>query len=154
LCPWNNVCVARKRGDQQTFPRKAPKREGALRQGAAFVVLREDGRILLRRRPAKGLLGGMSEVPGSEWRDDVDVEAARKSAPRLGTALRWQRRAGVVNHVFTHFPLALTVFVAKVKRGTKAPKGGRWARIDKLSQEALPNVMRKVIAHALDSALE
>ena len=149
LCPWNEVCVARKRGDQETFPRKAPKREGVLRQGAAFVVLREDGRILLQRRPAKGLLGGMSEVPGSEWRADFDLDEARKSAPRLGKALRWRRRAGVVNHVFTHFPLALTVFVAKAPRGTAALKGGRWASLDKLSQEALPNVMRKVIAHAL-----
>lgn len=149
LCPWNDVCVARERGDQETFPRKAPKREGTLRQGAAFVVLREDGCILLQRRPTKGLLGGMSEVPGSEWRANFDLDAARKSAPKLGKALRWRRRAGVVNHVFTHFPLALTVFVATAERGAKAPKGGRWAGIDKLSQEALPNVMRKVIAHAL-----
>jgi A/G-specific adenine glycosylase len=154
LCPWNDVCTARQRGDQETFPRKAPKREGALRQGAAFVVLRDDGRILLQRRPAKGLLGGMSEVPGSEWRADFDLGEARASAPRLGKGLRWRRRPGVVNHVFTHFPLELTVFVAKASRGTAAPKGGRWASIGKLGQEALPNVMRKVIAHALSFADE
>jgi A/G-specific adenine glycosylase len=150
LCPWNDVCAARKRGDQETFPRKARKREGALRQGAAFVVLREDGRILLQRRPVKGLLGGMSEVPGSDWRADFDLETARKSAPKLGKALRWRRRPGLVNHVFTHFPLALTVFVANAEKSTQAPKGARWGRIDKLGQEALPNVMRKVIAHALN----
>jgi A/G-specific adenine glycosylase len=149
LCPWNDVCAAFKRGDQDTFPRKAPKREGALRHGAAFVVVRADGRILLQRRPAKGLLGGMSEVPGSEWRADFDLAEARKAAPKLGKTLRWRRRPGVVNHVFTHFPLALTVFVASAPRGAAAPKGGRWASIDKLGQEALPNVMRKVIAHAL-----
>jgi A/G-specific adenine glycosylase len=154
LCPWNDVCAARKRGDQETFPRKAPKREGALRQGAAFVILREDGRILLQRRPARGLLGGMSEVPGSEWRADFNLEEARAAAPKLGKALRWQRRAGVVDHVFTHFPLVLTVFVAKAPRGTPAPEGGRWASIGKLGQEALPNVMRKVIAHALSFADE
>jgi A/G-specific adenine glycosylase len=154
LCPWDDGCAARQRGDQETFPHKAPKREGVLRQGAAFVVIREDGRILLQRRPAKGLLGGMSEVPGSEWRTDFDLEKARKSAPKLGKALRWRRRVGLVNHIFTHFPLALTVFVAKAKCATTAPKGGRWASIDKLGQEALPNVMRKVIAHALSVADE
>jgi A/G-specific adenine glycosylase len=95
----------------------------------------------------------MSEVPGSEWRADFDLDEARKSAPKLGRPLRWQRRAGVVTHVFTHFPLALAVFVAKAPRGTAAPKGGRWGSIDKLGQEALPNVMRKVIAHALNFAL-
>lgn len=150
LCPWSETCAARKRGDQETFPRKAPKREGALRQGAAFVVLREDGRILLQRRPEKGLLGGMSEVPGSEWRADFDLDGALDSAPRLAKSLRWRRRAGVVNHVFTHFPLALTVFVARAPRATAAPKGGRWVAVDELGREALPNVMRKVIAHALN----
>jgi A/G-specific adenine glycosylase len=46
------------------------------------------------------------------------------------------------------------VFVAKAPRGTPASKGGRWASIGTLGQEALPNVMRKVIAHALGFADE
>ena len=71
------------RGDQETFPRKAPKREGKLRRGAAFVVLRADGRMLLRRRPEKGLLGGMSEVPGSEWAHDFDVGASARRRAAL-----------------------------------------------------------------------
>ena len=61
------------RGDQETFPRKAPKREGKLRRGAAFVALRADGRVLLRTRPEKGLLGAMTEVPGSDWAHDFDL---------------------------------------------------------------------------------
>jgi A/G-specific adenine glycosylase len=149
LCPWNDSCAAFRRGDQETFPRKAPKREGSLRRGAAFVVLRADRRILLQRRPNKGLLGGMSEVPGSEWTPDFNPAKARASGPKLGADLRWRRRAGVVNHVFTHFPLALTVFVAEAPRALKAPKGTRWVAVNQLKQEALPNVMRKVIAHAL-----
>ena len=149
LCPWNNSCRAFQRSDQARFPRKTPKREGALRKGAAFVVLRADGRILLRRRPKTGLLGGMSEVPGSEWRADFDPAKGRASAPDLGVPLRWRRKVGVVNHVFTHFPLQLTVFVAEAPRDTKAPKGGRWVPVNQLKREALPNVMRKVIAHAL-----
>ena len=56
LCPWNEPCAARALGRQETFPRKTPKREGRLRRGAAFVALRADGHILLRRRPDKGLL--------------------------------------------------------------------------------------------------
>ena len=48
-----SACAARARGDAETFPRKAPKREGRLRRGAAFVALRADGRVLLRTRPAR-----------------------------------------------------------------------------------------------------
>src|SRR5690349_6052110 len=150
LCPWNDSCRAFQRGDPESFPRKAPKREGTLRKGAAFVVLRADGRVLLQRRPKTGLLGGMSEVPGSQWRADFNPAKARAAAPQLGAATRWRRRAGVVNHVFTHFPLQLTVFIAEAPRETKAPKGGRWVAVNQLKREALPNLMRKVIAHALN----
>ncbi len=148
LCPWSEDCVARKRGDQERFPRKAAKREGALRRGAAFVALREDGRVLLRSRPSKGLLGGMSEVPTTEWSADFDLADGRKAAPQLGD-LDWQRRAGAVMHVFTHFPLELTVFAASVPKKTPAPDGTRWIKLGDLAGEALPNVMRKVIAHGL-----
>jgi A/G-specific adenine glycosylase len=154
LCPWMNDCAAQARGDQQTFPRRAPKREGKLRRGAAFVVLREDGRgkqeVLLRRRSADGLLGGMSEVPGSAWSADFDPVHASAAAPRLGRKRHWRRRAGVVSHVFTHFPLELTVFTAAVPRNTAAPDGARWVKLASLPGEALPNVMRKVITHALN----
>jgi len=149
LCPWSEPCAARARGDQDTFPRKTPKREGALRRGAAFVVLRADGRVLLRKRADKGLLGGMSEVPGSDWSADFDLDHARQSAP-LGAKVKWQRRAGAVMHVFTHFPLELTVFAASVPARTAAPPGARWVKLGELAGEALPNVMRKVLAHGLE----
>jgi A/G-specific adenine glycosylase len=64
---------------------------------------------------------------------------------------RWQHKAGVVTHVFTHFPLEL-VITAKVAARTRAPNGMRWVPIATLADEALPNVMRKAIAHGLDSA--
>ena len=77
LCPLNEDCVARARGDQETFPRKAPKKAGTLRRGAAFIVTRGD-ELLVRTRAEKGLLGGMTEVPGSEWLAGQDDKAALK----------------------------------------------------------------------------
>jgi A/G-specific adenine glycosylase len=148
LCPLNEDCVARTQGTQETFPRKAPKKSGELRRGAAFVVTRGD-ELLVRSRPEKGLLGGMTEVPGSDWRADQDDEAALQQAPELTGVTRWHRKAGVVTHVFTHFPLELAVYTTEVSARTRAPDGMRWVPIATLADEALPNVMRKVVAHGL-----
>jgi A/G-specific adenine glycosylase len=148
LCPLNDDCLGRARGDQETFPRKALKKTGALRRGAAFVVTRGD-ELLVRTRPEKGLLGGMTEVPGSHWLAAQDDETALKQSPMLKGIARWHRKTGVVTHVFTHFPLELVVYTANVPARTGAPEGMRWVPISTLRDEALPNVMRKVISHGL-----
>lgn len=148
LCPLDEGCTARARGDKETFPRKAPKKTGALRRGAAFVVMRGD-QLLVRTRAAKGLLGGMTEVPNSEWLASQADADALAQAPAIKGLTRWHREAGVVTHVFTHFPLELVVYTAKVPARTRAPDGMRWVPRETLHDEALPNVMRKVIAHGL-----
>jgi A/G-specific adenine glycosylase len=148
LCPLNDDCVARRRGDQEAFPRKAPKKTRALRRGAAFVVTRGD-ELLVRSRAEKGLLGGMTEVPTSDWLAGQDDKTALKQAPMLNGIARWHRKVGVVTHVFTHFPLELVVYTASVAARTRAPHGMRWVPVATLQDEALPNIMRKVIAHGL-----
>jgi A/G-specific adenine glycosylase len=148
LCPLNDDCVSRARGDQESFPRKAPKKTGALRRGAAFVVTRGD-ELLVRTRLEKGLLGGMTEVPGSDWLAAQDDKSALNQAPILKGIQRWHRKAGVVTHVFTHFPLELVVYTANAPARTRAPDDMRWVPVATLQDEALPNVMRKVIAHGL-----
>jgi A/G-specific adenine glycosylase len=149
LCPWMKHCAARARGDPETFPLKAPKKEGRLRRGVAFVVARADGFVLVRSRPPKGLLGGMTEVPTNEWSHDFDMSDALRDAPLMPPETpQWLHRPGAVTHVFTHFPLELTVYTAEVGAKTPAPAGMRWVALVDLPGEALPNVMRKVLVHA------
>jgi A/G-specific adenine glycosylase len=87
-------------------------------------------------------------VPSSDWLPDFDDDAALLQAPVLKAAA-WHRKVGTVSHVFTHFPLELAVYTARVSTTCRAPDGMRWVPIATLTDEALPNVMRKVIAHAL-----
>ncbi len=149
LCPLNDDCLARAQAAQESFPRKAPKKSGSLRRGAAFVVMRGE-ELLVRSRPEKGLLGGMTEVPTSDWLAGQDDKAAAKQAPEVIGIVRWHRKAGVVTHVFTHFPLELVVYTACAAARAQAPEGMRWVPIATLADEALPNLMRKVVAHGLD----
>ncbi|MBA3517577.1 MAG: A/G-specific adenine glycosylase [Rhizobiales bacterium] len=146
LCPWFGPCQARREGRQTEFPKKAPKRPRPIRYGHAFVARRADGAILLRRRPPRGLLGGMCETPGSEWAET----GAGGLAPPLDA--EWIPLPAPVEHGFTHFELRLAVFRAKFDQDALAPDGHWWAPARGLAQEALPNLMKKVIEAAYPGA--
>ncbi len=149
LCPLSPTCAARAAGRMEDFPVKTAKIERPTRRGVAFVAVRADGAVLLGRRPERGLLGGMSEVPGSDW-----SSRARSLQPSAHAPIQasWTRVPGTVVHVFTHFRLELTVYRADLPRGRRAPAGLWWAEAAALPGEALPSVMKKAIEAALPGA--
>jgi A/G-specific adenine glycosylase len=149
LCPVRDNCAALATGDPARFPIKAEKAERPTRRGAAFVAVRGDGAVLLRKRPERGLLGGMAEVPGSDWAARRDGETGVEAAP---FAADW-RRAGSASHVFTHFALDLEVWRAEVG-GMDAPDGHWWSGPEDLPGEALPTVMKKAIEVAIPGATQ
>lgn len=149
-CPWAESCLAHARGLAAELPRKAPKTAKPIRRGIAFWVVRADGQVLLRRRPERGLLGGMMEVPSTPWQEAAPAEGeAVRHAPLAAT---WRRREGLVRHGFTHFLLELALWETEVPAGTPLPAEAsgdcEWAPLDRLDAYALPTVMRKVVAHA------
>jgi A/G-specific adenine glycosylase len=142
LCPWSAACVGRREGIAAELPRKAPKRARPLRHGVHFWLTDRQGRVLLRRRPAPGLLGGMTELPGTPWRDSPWQPADWPAHAPMPAP--W-RAAGEVRHGFTHFELHIRLFAAQV--GEIAAEGFlRDAAA--LEGEALPSVMRKCVAAA------
>jgi A/G-specific adenine glycosylase len=143
ICPLAHGCVARNSGRQEALPAKAVKAVRPLRLGSVFYV-RRGGEVLVRTRPPKGLLGGMTEFPSSAW--DADGDPKGNAAP-LKSAYR--KLPVLVVHVFTHFELRLMVFVASVSACTPAPEGCRWVPEAGLAGEALPGLMRKVEAAAV-----
>lgn len=149
LCPWREICAVQSSEIADTLPRKAPKKQKPIRFGAAFVAVDQaSGAVLLQRRPPKGLLGGMTEVPGSEWSENFDPDTALQHAPFPAD---WQRRIIEVKHTFTHFHLRLAVFRADLDPEVVAHAPSHWWSAPKsLADEALPTVMRKALAAALD----
>jgi A/G-specific adenine glycosylase len=142
ICPWTEDCAGRRRGIAGELPRRKAKAERPRRRGVAFWVERADGRVLLRERPDRGLLGGMMEVPSSEWR--ARIEHVETAAPLLAT---WVRTGKRVEHTFTHFHLELEIWSACVPANTQvSDRAARWVRKADLAGEALPSVMRKIIA--------
>lgn len=149
LCPWREPCAARREGAPETYPRRAPKPVRPTRRGVAFWIERADGAVLVRSRPPKGLLGGMTEIPTGAWAETLDLSAPLEALARQAPmAARWRRLPGGVTHVFSHFALELAVLAAEAPAGAPAPEGARWAAAEALGGEALPSVFRKVVALA------
>lgn len=152
LCPVRPDCYGYAEGLAESLPYKEEKGERPTRRGAAFVALRDDGAVLLRERPLKGLLGGMLETPSTPWEEtSPNGSAVERHAP-IDTA--WEEMPGLVDHTFTHFHLKLSVYRAAVDADAALtdaadPVRCRWLHYRELSGAALPSVMRKVLAHAL-----
>lgn len=147
LCPVAEGCQALALGQQTDFPKKAAKKPKPTRFGLAYWI-EDEARdaVLLTRRPDKGLLGGMMEVPGSDW--GADWPTAQLAGTRL---------PGEVTHTFTHFNLRLQVIVPDVSAADAEialeakKKGATWAPLEDLDRFALPTIMKKIAKHALEN---
>ncbi len=141
LCPLTEGCKARRSGRQEILPVRGAKAARPVRHGSVFYIRREGGDVLVRTRPAKGLLGGMTEFPGSAWDTEGDPDG---DARPLDAAYRTAPAS--VEHGFTHFTLFLSVRGALVSAAAPAPDGCRWVAEKDLADEALPSLMRRVAA--------
>ena len=121
-CPLTAHCAAFAEGDPGRYPVKAAKPAKPHRRGTAYW-LEHQGEVLLVRRPAKGLLGGMLALPTEE-------------AP---AAADW-REAGVVDHVFTHFALTMKLLCAEAE----ARADGIWWPVARIGEAGLPTLFAKL----------
>jgi A/G-specific adenine glycosylase len=126
LCPVRSWCKAYAEGEPQRYPVKAPKAARPHRKGTAWW-LEHEGEVLLVRRPANGLLGGMLALP----------EAAPAEAD-------WED-AGAVDHVFTHFSLTMTLLCAR----TDARPEGIWQPVERIAEAGLPTLFARLAARGL-----
>ena len=144
FCPLGDDCMAANSGHPKEYPGKAAKPIRRTRCGVAFWAVRPDGAVLLRRRPTRGLLGGMMEVPSTDWRENKwSLIEAAAAAP---VDADWQRLSGVVRYTFTHFHLEITVLCGRVTKSTN--EDGVWLPPARFFEHALPTVMKKIAAHA------
>jgi len=130
-CPLAADCAAYASGNPELFPAPKPKRIRPVRRGVAYWIER-DSHVWLVRRPAKGLLGGMAALPGSEWSERTSETA--------------HRPLGTVSHVFTHFRLELAI-----ERRSDAVGEGWWHPIQRLAEAGLPTLYRRAAEVALGS---
>jgi A/G-specific adenine glycosylase len=139
-CPWTTICRAFAKGAQERYPVKAAKAARPTRYGVAYWIKVAD-HVLLVRRPAKGLLGGMRALPTSGWHAARVAPAAEEPI-----STDWHLAPAPVRHGFTHFELVLDV--AKAELPERPLIGGDWVPTGALDQAGLPTLFRRCVEAA------
>ncbi|MCW3847045.1 A/G-specific adenine glycosylase [Sphingomonas sp. LB-2] len=136
LCPLREDCAGFAGGAPEAFPVKARKPASPQRYGTIFWAER-DGKLLLVRRPGKGLLGGMRALPTGPW---TDSPPGLTGAP---AAADWRMLDRGVSHVFTHFRLECALAVATI--GAQEAPQGEWWPLDEIESAGLPTLFAKAV---------
>ncbi len=142
LCPLADFCRARVKGDPARLPVRAPKAKRPERCCVMFWIENPDGDVLLRKRTESGLLGGMTELPSTPWREGGWPDERELTDHRPLDA-DWHDVPGEAVHVFTHFRLTIRLQRATARRGANAD--GFWVRPDDFPDHALPTVIKKAV---------
>ena len=133
ICPLSKSCQAKATGLQAELPRKVKAKDRPKRVGRVYLIKDSQGRVLLERRPVKGLLGGMAGLPTTKWVEGTSVPA---HLPFLKNVSETKE---TVKHVFTHFELTLHIATAQV---TKTPDSHYW---ETRKDAGLPTVFAKAL---------
>lgn len=162
-CPLRQACRALSQGSPQRLPVRRRKQTVSLSRRLVAVVERA-GRVLVMKRPADGLLGGMWEFLNLTRSDGDEEDAVARllrdvRALARGEAHSW-RLAGRVVHRFSHLEWEIDVYYVRLQAAgvaearpvpeTDGPLESknaleiRWVKPQRLSEYALPRVMQKV----------
>jgi len=152
-CPVSPFCDARRAGDAASLPVRAPKRTPKVVHAVAALAVRR-GRALAVRRPPRGLLGGLWELPGGEVADGDGGPGAlaRLLRDRTGLAIAAAKEVGAFDYAFTHRALRTTVYRCEVAAGRVRLEGWdrhRWLPPASLAELPLGTVTRRAIAIAI-----
>jgi mutator protein MutT len=125
---------------------------------AAGVIWR-DTEILIAKREAEGLLGGLWEFPGGKPEPGEPLQAAvvREVREELGIDVEPGDRIASVDHAYSHFEITLHAFNCCYRAGTPKPlrcQEFAWAKPSELDRYAFPAANRRIVKMLKNSGPE
>lgn len=152
-CPVSANCLALARGSVPQRPPAAPRRQ-LPHQAVGVGVVWRDGRVLIARRPAEGLLGGLWEFPGGKLEGGESSAAAvkRELMEEVGIEVRVGALVDRIEHAYSHFRVTLHVHEAEYLSGRAHPRAAsevRWVEPGTLGEYAFPAAGRPIVDRVL-----
>jgi A/G-specific adenine glycosylase len=139
--------VARVQGRQDALPSKRAVKK-APRRSLAMLLVIDRGEVLLEKRPARGIWGGLwslPEAPDSRAVADVARREWGLSPSRL-------ERLAPFEHAFTHFTLEVAPWRVHARRGPRTPPNALWLPLSEIEGAALPSPVRKLLRRSASAA--
>ena len=143
LCPVHADCVAYARGSVGAVPAPRPRRRRPHKR-TIMLALTCAGEILLEKRPAPGLWGGMWCLPEAERRADLEAQCLQ----RFGAHVLEVRKLPTIGHGFTHFTLDIRPLHVQISALVPhaAEPGQVWVPLSEAGRAAIPVPVRKILA--------
>lgn len=150
-CPWKSYCQAYNLGIQSEIPMREPSSPLPTKNIGVAVIWNDQGQILIDRRPAKGLLGGLWEFPGGkiELGETVPQCIKREIQEELGIEIEVGEHLITINHAYSHFRVVLSVHHCHHLSGVPQPiecDEIRWVTLDEVDQFPFPKANSQIIA--------
>jgi A/G-specific adenine glycosylase len=155
ICPLAAHCAARASGTHEGRPVRRRRARTPHFDVTAAITRRDDGRLLIARRPLEGMLGGLWEFPGGKREPGESLRDClrRELREELGIEVEVGEQIGTVRHAYTHFRITLYAFACRIIGGEPAAigcAGWAWVTLDELDRYAFPVTDQKIIAMLRD----
>jgi len=147
-CPLQDDCLAFQHGAQNDLPVKVKKSAiPHLIVGAG--VVRSNSKVLIARRPPRGLLGSLWEFPGGKLEaSDQDIRACirRELIEELNLKVTVNELVGIYSHAYTHFKVTVHAYFCEPEAGERIVETAdlKWAAPAELDAYAMGKVDRRI----------
>lgn len=147
-CPVASACQAKALGIQEQRPVLKPK-PAVPHYTVTAAIIQRNRKLLITRRPNKGLLGGLWEFPGGKLKEGEDLPAClqREILEELGVEIQVGAQHGIYHHAYTHYRVTLHAFQCKLVTGRPRPlqvEQVAWVNPEELSQYPMGKIDRQI----------
>ncbi|MFB6345038.1 MAG: 8-oxo-dGTP diphosphatase MutT, partial [bacterium] len=154
-CPLAENCSAYELGVQQRIPVTGESSEKPHHEIAVGVV-RDEGDILISRRPEDAMLGGLWEFPGGKQEDGESIQEAlrRELKEELGVTVQVEEKIDTVPHQYSHLSINLHAYWCTIESGSPSSREGqkwRWVPPGNLDEYAFPKANKTILEQVLES---
>ena len=140
ICKIQKYCLAYEMKIQNKIPIKIKQAKYKPKKYTrAYVLINEKEEILVQRRPSKGMLASMLEVPNDEW---VERKNLLKKNLLINKIKKFNKKRSLV-YSFSHFDLDTEIFSLRILK-KNFPKQ-KWLNLSRYSKSQLPTVMKKIV---------